>query len=119
MGGMTSSPELPREEFEATLAARQELGKEMEPALVDAFVDRVEAALAAREAATGHASAAAVQRRDSESSRATAVAIVSAGVAIPLTAIAGGMAGFPGMLLVWVGLVCINLALAMGRRRDQ
>ncbi len=116
---MSSSPDLPREEFEATLAARQELGKELEPALVDSFVDKVEAAIAAREAANQHASAAAVQRRNSESSRATAVAIVSAGVAIPLTAIGGGMAGFLGMLLVWIGLVCINLAFAMGRRRDQ
>jgi hypothetical protein len=37
---------VPRDELRAALAARKELGEEMEPALVDAFVERIERQLA-------------------------------------------------------------------------
>lgn len=33
---------VPRDEVRATLAARRELGEDMEPALIDAFVERIE-----------------------------------------------------------------------------
>jgi hypothetical protein len=47
-------------------------------------------------------------------------AIVTLGVAIPITAIAGGIAGFPAIVAVWIGMVGINLSLGapgLWRRR--
>ena len=106
-------PVLPREEAEAVLGARRELGPEMEPAVIDAFVDRVERAIDERmrdrPARTGpgapHASR-------GSSSNQLALAIIS----IPLTAITlsspGGAFAF---LIVWMGIVAVNVAHAMRR----
>lgn len=44
------------------------------------------------------------------------IAIISLGVAIPLTAIAAGVSGLPGLLIVWVGLVMVNFVFGMTRR---
>ncbi|MCX6022926.1 MAG: hypothetical protein NTZ05_14590 [Chloroflexi bacterium] len=38
----------------------------------------------------------------------TATLAITLGLGIPLTAISGGMAGFPGMLIVWLGLILIT-----------
>lgn len=107
-------PELPREEAEAVLAARLELGPEMEPALVDSFVERVERTIDARVDARLR------ERGDGGGARGQrdqhlTLAIVSLGVAIPLTAIAGGTSGFLAILVVWLGLVGVNLAYAHRR----
>jgi hypothetical protein len=40
--------ELPRDELEAAVTARQELGREREPQVVDAFLDRIEKQIDAR-----------------------------------------------------------------------
>jgi hypothetical protein len=40
------------------------------------------------------------------------VILGSMGIGVPLTAIAGASAGFPGMLVIWVSLVLINVAWA-------
>ena len=110
-------PVMPREEAEAVLGARRELGPEMEPAVIDAFVDRVERAIDERmrdrPARTGpgapHASR-------GSSSNQLALAIVSLGISIPLTAITlsspGGAFAF---LIVWMGIVAVNVAHAMRR----
>jgi hypothetical protein len=39
----------------------------------------------------------------------------SMGIGVPLTAISGALAGFPAILVVWIGLVLINLAWAVRR----
>jgi hypothetical protein len=39
----------------------------------------------------------------------------SVGIAVPLTAIAGSAAGLPGILIVWLGLVLINVAWSIRR----
>jgi len=39
----------------------------------------------------------------------------SIGIGVPLTAIAAAGAGFPAILVVWIGLVLINLAWAVRR----
>ncbi len=44
------------------------------------------------------------------------LAIVSMAVAIPLTAIAGTVAGIPGLLVAWMGIVLINAVYAWSRR---
>ncbi len=44
------------------------------------------------------------------------IAIISLGVAIPLTAIAAGVSGLPGLLIVWAGLVMVNFVFGWTRR---
>lgn len=39
----------------------------------------------------------------------------SIGIAVPLTAIAAAAAGLPGILIVWLGLVLINVAWSIHR----
>ena len=105
------TPDLPRDDIQAALEARRELGPEMEPAVVDAFVERMERAIEARVDAR-------LAQRDSRSSSSgegrggpeLMLAIVSLGVAIPLTAVSAATAGFLAVLVVWMGLVGVNWA---------
>ena len=39
---------VPKDELRATIEARKELGEDMEPALIDSFVERIEQRLAQR-----------------------------------------------------------------------
>ena len=97
----TRGPLVPKEEVQAALEARRELGSEFEPELVDAFVERIERRLDER-----------LQERrpvPRDRNHETAIAIVSLGVAIPLIAIAGGTTGLPGVVAVCVALVLVNL----------
>lgn len=114
------SEQVPRRDIEAVLETRRELGAEMEPAVVDSFADRVEAAIQSRVSAELKA-----RKRDQEvqkvdANRQMVLGIVTAGVAIPLTAISLAVSGLPAMLVVWIGLVAINMAYALrkGRRAD-
>lgn len=43
------------------------------------------------------------------------LAIVSIALGVPLTAIASSSAGLPGLLVVWVGIVLVNLVYARSR----
>jgi hypothetical protein len=103
----------------AALEARRELGPELEQALVDSFVARVEHALTQR----GSTELSERQRR-SEDVRADSrnqmiLGIVSLVMAIPLTAIASGQLGVLGMIITWVAIVTVNLAYALRKgRRD-
>jgi len=45
------------------------------------------------------------------------LAIVSIALGIPLTAIASGTAGLPGLLVVWIGIVLVNFVYARSRHR--
>lgn len=99
----------------AALEARRELGPELEQALVDSFVARVEQALVAR-----GSDDLAERRRVTESAQADSrnqlvLGIVSLVMAIPLTAIAGGQLGILGMIITWVAIVAVNLAHALRR----
>ena len=44
---MAQPPRMTRDDVTSMVGARRELGEEMEPAVVDAFLERVEAAIAA------------------------------------------------------------------------
>ena len=103
-----------RHELEATLAAREEMGEELEPQLVDRFADRIEQEIdrRARERAT-------LQRpRDARhNAPMIPLALGSLGIAIPLMGIAGGTAGFGGVLVVCIAIVLVNFFWAFGGRR--
>lgn len=51
--------------------------------------------------------------------RQMVLGFVSLGTGIPITAIGGGIAGLPGIIVAWAGIVGINVAHALSsRRRD-
>ena len=89
-----------RDELQAAIEARRELGPDMEPAIVDSFLDRIERRLGERT----HG----VARRESAREGSFVLAIVSLGCAIPITAIAATQAGIVGLIVVWVGIVFVN-----------
>ena len=96
-------------ELEATFEARRELGREHEAALVEAFLDRVEKRLAERQPAATPA------EREDARGQAFVLALVSLGCGIPISAIAAGSEGLPGLAVAWAGIVLVNYVV--GRRR--
>jgi hypothetical protein len=114
--------EIPRDEAEAALQTRHDLGREYEPAIVDSFVDRIDKAIEQRisdevarrlqgvdDRSNAYAKAAA-QR----SGHSLALAIVSLGISIPLTAISAATVGMSAVIFVWVAIVMVNLVFALG-----
>ncbi|WP_204040943.1 hypothetical protein [Acrocarpospora phusangensis] len=109
---------LPREELRATLEARRDLGPEYEDALVDSFLEKLDREITARvRAEVATASSHPGQKPAKPDNSHIPVALGSLGIAIPLTAIAAGNAGVVGLFLAWGGIVLINVAYALGRRR--
>src|SRR5262249_44480268 len=98
-----------RHELEATLAAREEVGEDLEPQLVDRFADRMEAEIDRRASEK-----AARQRSRSPASPHHAapmipLALGSMALAIPLIAIAATQAGLGGVIAVCIAIVLVNL----------
>jgi hypothetical protein len=113
---LTDGPEpgqVSREDAAATIGARAELGGELEPAVVDAFVQRVEEAIDQR-----------VVQRLAERDRGrgidrttVAVALGSLVLSVPITAVAANPdgAGGAGGVAAWIAIVLINVAHAWRR----
>jgi hypothetical protein len=95
-------PLVPKEDLHAAIEARRELGHDHEPELVESFVARIEERLAKRQPANVPA-----RRQGREGS--FVLALISVGVGIPLTAIALSMNGLAALLVVWLGIVLVNL----------
>jgi hypothetical protein len=91
-----------RDDVQAAIEARRELGAELEPHVIDAFVARIEQRLAKP----------APRRSDDKTFALTLVSIIAS---IPLTAIAIVQSGLIALVIVWVGLVLVNLSYS--RRR--
>jgi hypothetical protein len=94
-----------REELQAHVAARRELGPEYEPEIVDSFLERVERRVEQR----GHGKAA---RRDRPHTTITPLVLGSLALSIPLIAVAGAQAGAFGVALVCIAIVLVNLFVA-------
>jgi anti-sigma factor RsiW len=90
-----------REDVQATIEARQELGEELEPHLIDSFVDRIEKRI--DESGTRRTRP---QRQGREGSFVLALASLVA--AIPITAIAATHGGIVAMVVAWLGIVLLN-----------
>lgn len=99
-----------REELQASLRARHELGAEYEPQLVDSFLEKVEKRLEQR---MGHA--AARRERPRQHHMVTPIVLGSLGLAIPLIGVAGSTAGAAGVAFVCLAIVLVNV-VAMLRR---
>jgi len=96
-----------RDELESAIEARKELGDEMEPAVIDAFVARIERRLA------DHADRgqwALQARRDHQKE----MVLGSMAVSIPLLAIAAIFTGLPGVIAVCAALAVIAIASSRG-----
>ena len=94
-----------REEVRSVMAARSELGEEMEPAVVDAFVARIEAKLADRKTESERALK---LQRDHQKE----MVLGSMALSIPLLAIAAVFTGLAGVIVVCVALAVIAVATA-------
>ncbi|MFI6491773.1 hypothetical protein [Streptomyces sp. NPDC050564] len=125
-----------KKELDATLHARKELGDEYESALVDSFLEKVEQRLDGavdRRVRRHLAEQQMVVARGSRSPQSSdsfgerfGFGIVSLVLAIPLSAIGGGVAHLPGLLVAWGGIVGVNVVQAarqspnfFGRRKDR
>ncbi|WP_191971606.1 hypothetical protein [Streptomyces luteolifulvus] len=126
-----------KKELDATLHARRELGEEYESALVDSFLAKVDQRIdgaVERRVRRQLAEQQMVVARGSRSPKATdswgerfGFGIVSLVLAIPLSAIGGGVARLPGLLVAWAGIVGVNAFQAVranpglfgGRRRGS
>ena len=114
--------ELGHSDIEAALATRRELGARYDAELVDGFAERIEQAVERR---VGERLA--VQQRRTSAvagagARQTALGIVSAVAGIPLTAITMAVPdeaelSLFGLVVVWGGLVAVNVAHAWQSKR--
>ncbi|GAB3822041.1 hypothetical protein [Kribbella italica] len=109
-----------RKDLRAAAAARQELGPEYEDAIIDSFLERLDARHA--QLRGGFPEPVRQPPPPEHPSRerdpgGLALAIVSLGVAIPITAVSAQLLGFPGLVVSWAGMVAINFARVLGRRR--
>jgi Flp pilus assembly protein TadB len=92
-----------REEIQAAIEARRELGPELEPHVIDSFVARIEQRLPK------------VPAQRANDDKILALTIISLVAAIPLTAIAITQSGLTALVVVWLGIVLVNLSYS--RRR--
>jgi len=99
-----------REELEAHVAARRELGPEYEPELMDSFLERIERRVDERR----HGKPA---RGAQEHHPITPLVLGSLALSIPLIAVAGSHAGAFGVAMVCIAVVLVNLFVALTRRR--
>jgi hypothetical protein len=91
-----------KEELDAAIAARRELGEEMEPAVIDAFVARIEQRIADR---AGEGERALKRKRDHQKE----MVLGSMAISIPLLAIAAVFTGLPGVVAVCLALAVIAI----------
>ena len=89
-----------RQELEATIETRKEMGSEMEPEVIDAFIARIEQRLVQRGDEDERARK---RRRDHQKE----IVLGSMGISVPLFAIAAVFTGLSGILAVLVALVVI------------
>ncbi|MFC8417838.1 hypothetical protein [Streptomyces coelicoflavus] len=125
-----------KKDLDATLRTRRELGEEYESALVDSFLEKVDQRIdgaVERRVRRQLAEQQMTTARDSRSPKPTdtfgerfGFGIVSLVLAIPLSAIGGGVAHLPGMLVAWAGIVGVNIVQVartnpdlFGRRRRR
>jgi hypothetical protein len=93
---------VPREELQAAIEARKELGAEMEPAVIDAFVERIERRLAERGSESERSLK---QKREHQKE----MVLGAMGISVPLFALAAIFTGLPGVLAVCAALAVIAI----------
>ncbi len=94
-----------RDELEAAIEARRELGAELEPAVIDAFVERIEQRLDKRRDESEQ-----VLKRKREHQKEMVLGAM--GISIPLLAIAAVFTGLAGVIVVCAALAVIAVVSA-------
>ena len=90
-------------DLEAAIESRKELGEEMEPALIDAFVARIERRIADR---AGADELALMRKREHQKE----MVLGAMGISVPLFALAAIFTGLAGVIAVCVMLAVIAIA---------
>jgi hypothetical protein len=98
-----SEGRVPKDELEAAIEARKELGEEMEPALIDGFVERIERRLAER----GTESERSLKARREHQKE---MVLGAMGISVPLLLFAAIFTGLAGVIAVCTALAVIALA---------
>jgi hypothetical protein len=93
------------EELQAGIEARKELGAELEPELIDGFVERIERRLVGR---AGQSDDALKRKRDHQRE----MVLGSMGISIPLFLVAAIFTGLPGILAV-CGVLAVIAIVSM------
>ena len=96
---------VPEDELQAAIEARKELGAEMEPAVIDSFVERIERRLAER---SDQSEKALKQRRDHQKE----MVLGGMAISIPLFALAAIFTGLAGVIVVCAVLAVIAVVTA-------
>jgi hypothetical protein len=91
-----------KRELEVTLAARRELGAEHDDHLIAGFVERIEHEIDRRVDER-------LARRAPRPHKRSVINPGNLALSIPIIAVAGGLGGFPGLLLAFAALVTIFL----------
>jgi hypothetical protein len=100
-----AEPTVDREEIEAAIEARKELGAELEPAVIDAFVARIEKSIVKRD---DQREKALKRRRDHQKEMVLGAMALS----IPLMAIAAIFTGLAGVIAVCVAIGVVAIVSA-------
>ena len=91
-----------KQELPAAIEARKELGEDMEPAIINAFVARIEQRLAERDET---AERALTLKRNHQKE----MVLGSMGIAVPMLAIAAIFTGLAGVIVVCMALAVIAI----------
>lgn len=121
-----ADPEIPRDELQATLRARTEVGRELEPHLIDTFLDRIERSIDARADARiearlrAYGALGATRERPSPGPSGTTVVLALGSMALGVGATGaatafGDVTGFLAAVAVWTAIAAINVAHALRR----
>ncbi|HKH30582.1 MAG TPA: hypothetical protein VKA45_05960 [Gaiellaceae bacterium] len=100
-----AKPTVDREEIEAAIEARKELGAELEPAVIDSFVERIEKSIVKRDEQHEKALK---RRRDHQKEMVLGAMALS----IPLMAIAAIFTGLAGVIAVCVAIAVVAIVSA-------
>ena len=109
-----------RADVAAAWEARKELGPEYDEHIASGLAERVEELVAYRTAELRQRGSAADHDLELERTaqrQGFVIGIISLGTGIPITAISVSEGGLPALLVAWAGIVGVNLAQRMGRRR--
>ena len=93
---------VPKDELRAAVEARKEVGEDLEPALVDAFVERIERRLEQRK---GESEQSLKRKRDHQKEMVLGAMAIS----VPLFVIAAIFVGLAGILVVCATLAVVAL----------
>jgi hypothetical protein len=97
------SERVPKDDLQAAIEARKEVGAELEPALIDGFVERIEQRLADR---TEESERSLKRKREHQKG----MVLGAMGISIPLLAIAAIFTGLAGVIVVCAALAVIAVA---------